>query len=145
MKSFFEEFKKFALRGNAIDLAVGVVIGAAFNSVTNSLVTNILTPPIGLMMGGIDFGSLSLVLMGNAVLHYGLFLQALVNFIITAFALFLLVRFINKLVRLAREDAQKEGQPAENKTPELMVLEEIRDSLRGVESKPSSVGETISA
>lgn len=145
MKSFFEEFKKFALRGNAIDLAVGVVIGAAFNSVTNSLVTNILTPPIGLMMGGIDFGSLSLVLMGNAVLHYGLFLQALVNFIITAFALFLLVRFINKLVRLAREDAQKEGQPAENKTPELMVLEEIRDSLRGVESKPAPVGETISA
>lgn len=145
MKSFFEEFKKFALRGNAIDLAVGVVIGAAFNSVTNSLVTNILTPPIGLMMGGIDFGSLSLVLMGNAVLHYGLFLQALVNFIITAFALFLLVRFINKLVRLAREDAQKEGQPAENKTPELMVLEEIRDSLRGVESKPTPVGETISA
>jgi large conductance mechanosensitive channel len=145
MKSFFEEFKKFALRGNAIDLAVGVVIGAAFNSVTNSLVTNILTPPIGLMMGGIDFGSLSLVLMGNAVLHYGLFLQALVNFIITALALFLLVRFINKLVRLAREDAQKEGQPAENKTPELMVLEEIRDSLRGVESKPAPVGETISA
>ncbi|MBP6868689.1 MAG: large conductance mechanosensitive channel protein MscL [Candidatus Pacebacteria bacterium] len=145
MKSFFEEFKKFALRGNAIDLAVGVVIGAAFNSVTNSLVTNILTPPIGLMMGGIDFASLSIVLMDNAVLHYGLFLQALVNFIITAFALFLLVRFINKLVRLAREDAQKEGQPVENKTPELMVLEEIRDSLRGVEAKPAPVSETISA
>jgi large conductance mechanosensitive channel len=145
MKSFFEEFKKFALRGNAIDLAVGVVIGAAFNSVTNSLVTNILTPPIGLMMGGIDFASLSFVLMDNAVLHYGLFFQALVNFIITAFALFLLVRFINKLVRLAREDAQKEGQPAENKTPELMVLEEIRDSLRGVESKQAPVNETISA
>ena len=87
MKHFFEEFKKFALRGNAVDLAIGVVIGAAFTAITNSLVTNILTPPIGLLLGGIDFSALGFTLQGDAVIQYGLFIEACVNFIITALAL----------------------------------------------------------
>lgn len=129
MKTFFEEFKKFALRGNAVDLAVGIVTGAAFTAVTNSLVNNILTPPIGLLVGGIDFSNLGVTLGGDAVLEYGLFIQAIVNFVITAFALFLLVRFINRLTQIAREEQQDGVQPPEQKSPELQVLEEIRDLL----------------
>ncbi|HEX2792183.1 MAG TPA: large conductance mechanosensitive channel protein MscL [Candidatus Paceibacterota bacterium] len=130
MKSFFEEFKKFALRGNSIDLAVGVVIGAAFTAITNSLVTNIITPPIGLLIGGIDFSSLGIELGGDAVIQYGLFIEAVMNFLITAFALFLFVKFINRVVHLARK-AEKDGTaPQAEKSPELAVLEEIRDSLK---------------
>lgn len=129
MKSFFEEFKKFALRGNAVDLAVGIVIGAAFTAVTNSLVNNILTPPIGLLVGGIDFSHLGFKLGGDAVIGYGLFIQSVINFVITAFALFLLVRFINRITQIAREEQQDGVQPPEQKSPELQVLEEIRDLL----------------
>ncbi|HEY4489013.1 MAG TPA: large conductance mechanosensitive channel protein MscL [Candidatus Paceibacterota bacterium] len=129
MKSFFDEFKQFALRGNAVDLAVGIVIGAAFTTVTNSLVNNILTPPIGLLAGGIDFSSLGFTLGGDVIIGYGVFLQAIINFVITALALFLLVRFINRLTRLAREEQQDGVQPQAEKSPELQVLEEIRDLL----------------
>lgn len=130
MKSFFEEFKKFALRGNSIDLAVGVVIGAAFTAITNSLVTNVLTPPIGLLLGGIDFSSLGVTLGGDAVIQYGLFIEACVNFVITAFALFLFVKFINRVVHLARKAEEDGTAPAAQKSAELAVLEEIRDSLK---------------
>lgn len=129
MKSFLEEFKTFALRGNVVDLAVGVVIGAAFTTVTNSLVTNVLTPPIGLLLGGIDFSSLGVTLGGDAVIGYGVFIQAIINFLITAFALFLFVRFINRLTRIAREEQQDGVQKPAEKSPELQVLEEIRDLL----------------
>lgn len=129
MKSFLDEFKKFALRGNAVDLAVGIVIGAAFTAVTNSLVTDIISPPIGLLVGGIDFSKLGVTLGGDAVVAYGLFIQAIVNFVITALALFLLVRFINRLTQRAREEQQDGVMPPEQKSPELTVLEEIRDLL----------------
>ncbi len=130
MKHFFEEFKKFALRGNAVDLAIGVVIGAAFTAITNSLVTNILTPPIGLLLGGIDFSALGFTLQGDAVIQYGLFIEACVNFIITALALFLFVKFINRLVLVARKEQEEGTAPASEKSQELVVLEEIRDALR---------------
>lgn len=129
MKSFLGEFKTFALRGNVVDLAVGVVIGAAFTAITNSLVNNVLTPPIGLLLGGIDFSKLGVTLGGEAVIAYGLFIQAVINFIITAFALFLFVKFINRLTRIAREEQQDGVQPQAAKSPELQVLEEIRDLL----------------
>src|SRR4051812_31426459 len=80
MKSFFEEFKKFALRGNVIDLAIGVVIGTAFSNITTSLVTNVITPPLGLLLGRIDFKDLVLNLGGTVEIHYGLFIQSVVNF-----------------------------------------------------------------
>jgi len=131
MKSFLEEFKKFALRGNAIDLAVGVVIGAAFTAITNSLVTNILTPPLSLLTKGINFADLAFAIPNTgAEIQYGLFIQAVITFIITAFALFLLVKLINHLTALARKDQEEGKTPPAAKSPELVVLEEIRDSLR---------------
>lgn len=131
MKSFLEEFKKFALRGNVMDLAVGVVIGTAFNNVVNSLVNNIITPPLGLLLGQIDFAELAVNLGGSVNIQYGLFIQAIVSFLITAFALFLLVRFMNRLSDITSEDGPvpEPVQPA--KSPELLVLEDIRDSIKG--------------
>lgn len=126
MKQFLSEFKTFALRGNAIDLAVGVVIGAAFNQVTTSLANNILTPPIGLLIGGVEFSKLAVPLGGKATLQYGLFLQALLNFLIIAVALFIFVKIINTLVRKQTQ----EKKPAPSDSPELSVLKEIRDAVR---------------
>lgn len=123
MKTFLKEFKSFALRGNALDLAVGVVIGAAFNSIVTSLVNNVLTPPLGLLMGGVDFSTLSFSLGGDVTIAYGLFLQALVSFVITAFALFLFIKFITKF-------AKEKPAPEAAKPADLKVLEEIRDLLK---------------
>ncbi len=130
MKSFFEEFKKFALRGNVIDLAVGVVIGTAFNNIVNALVTDIITPPLGLLLGRINFKDLSINLGGTVKIEYGLFIQALVTFVITAFALFLMVRFVNRLERIAARKEEAGTKPEDEKSAELKVLEEIRDSLK---------------
>lgn len=131
MKSFFDEFKKFALRGNAVDLAVGVVIGAAFSAITTSLVTNIITPPLSLLTRGINFADLAVAVPNtDATIQYGLFIQAVISFVLTAFALFLMVKGINHLVMKAkRDEAEGHGEP-ENKSAELLVLEEIRDSLK---------------
>lgn len=130
MKTFFLEFKKFALRGNAVDLAVGVVIGAAFNAVTNSLVNNVLTPPLSLLTKGINFSDLAVAIPNtDAHIQYGLFIQALISFVITAFALFLLVQAMNKLAAAAKKDQEDGVMPLPEKTPELKVLEEIRDTL----------------
>lgn len=123
MTSFLHEFKTFAVRGNALDLAIGVVIGAAFNSIVTSLVTNVITPPLGLLIGGVDFSDLVIPLGGEASIGYGLFIEAIISFIITAFALFLLVKFMNKFIRSA------EQEPAA-KTAEVKVLEEIRDLIK---------------
>jgi large conductance mechanosensitive channel len=127
MKSFLKEFKDFALRGNVLDLAIGVVIGTAFNNIITSLVTNVITPPFGLLLGNINFKDLILGLGGTVKIEYGLFIQAVIAFVLTAFALFLMVRFINRVVNAERH---KQPQPEETKSPELVVLEEIRDSLR---------------
>ncbi len=135
MKSFLEEFKKFALRGNVLDLAVGVVIGTAFSNITNSLVTNIITPPLGLLLGRIDFKDWALNLGGNVNIQYGLFLQSVIDFIIIALALFLVIRFINRLERLSRKEEEEGTAPAAQKSAELLVLEEIRDSLKSIQTK----------
>lgn len=127
MNGFFQEFKTFALRGNVLDLAIGVVIGTAFNSIVTSLVTNVLTPPLGLLTGNIDFKDLVVNLGGTVKIEYGLFIQAIISFIVTAFALFLFVRFMNRVIHKAREE---EPQPQDAKSPEVMVLEEIRDELK---------------
>ncbi|HYF29097.1 MAG TPA: large-conductance mechanosensitive channel protein MscL [Candidatus Paceibacterota bacterium] len=131
MKSFIKEFKEFALRGNAIDLAIGVVIGAAFNSIVTSLVTNVLTPPLSLLTRGINFGDLAIAVPNtDAQIQYGLFIQAVISFVITALALFLLVKALNRLAAAARrEEEQGKAEPAQ-KSAELVVLEEIRDSLK---------------
>ena len=100
----FKEFREFAMRGNVIDLAVGVIIGAAFGKITTSLVNDILMPPLGLVMGKMDFSNLALVLREGVgpelvKINYGLFINQVVNFIITAFAMFLVIRAINRLNR----------------------------------------------
>jgi large conductance mechanosensitive channel len=118
-----KEFKKFAMRGNVVDLAIGIIIGAAFNQVVNSLVNDIIMPPIGLVLGRVDFTNLFISLTGQqydslaaaqeagaATLNYGLFINALINFVIVAFAVFLLVRGMNRL------QGQAEEAPAEPTT-----------------------------
>ncbi len=126
MNSFIKEFKTFALRGNALDLAIGVVIGAAFTAITNSVVVDLLTPPIGLLAGGVNFGDLMIPLGKEGGIMYGHFIQVSINFVITAFALFLLVKFINKFLR----KAEQEPTAPPVKTPEVTLLEEIRDLLK---------------
>src|ERR1700712_2938859 len=109
--ALFDEFKKFAVRGNVVDLAIGVIIGASFTTIVNSLVNDVLMPPIGLALGGVDFSNFFIVLKGDSnvdtlaaaraakdvTLNYGLFVNAVINFVIVAFVLFLLIRQINKL------------------------------------------------
>jgi large conductance mechanosensitive channel len=127
MKSFLKEFEDFAVRGNALDLAIGVVIGAAFGQITNALSTNILTPFVGLFLGGYDFSKLSVTLLGDAQIQYGIFIQAVLNFILITFALFLLVKLINRITSRKKQEEAK-AKPVE--TEELRVLREIRDSLK---------------
>lgn len=95
----FKEFKEFAIKGNAIDLAIGVVIGAAFGKIVDSLVNNIIMPPFGLILGNLDFAGLKWTFPSGAVLGYGAFINAVVNFFIIAFAIFLFVKQINRFRR----------------------------------------------
>ena len=127
MKSFIEEFKTFAIKGNVIDLAVAVVIGAAFGKIVSSLVDNIITPLIGLLMGGVNFSGLAYT-VGNAEVTYGNFIQSIIDFTIVAFVIFLVVKGINKLKKKEEEPAveEKPTEPSE----EVKLLREIRDGLR---------------
>lgn len=93
----FKEFRDFAVKGNAIDMAVGIVIGAAFGKIVDSLVKDVLTPPLGILTGGLDFSSLKIPLYKEATINIGMFLNALISFVIVAFALFLIVKQVNLL------------------------------------------------
>jgi large conductance mechanosensitive channel len=135
----FEEFKKFAMRGNVIDLAVGVIIGASFTGIVNSLVKDVIMPPIGLALGGVDFANFFFVIKGDravdtltaataakdVTINYGLFINAIINFLIVAFVLFVLIRQMNKLV--APSPATEAALPP---SEEILLLREIRDSLK---------------
>jgi large conductance mechanosensitive channel len=119
-----QEFKEFATKGNAIDLAVGIIIGAAFGSIVNSLVNDIIMPPIGLILGGVDFKELMIVLKpatettAIVAIKYGAFINNVINFLIVAFSIFLLVKGMNTLRRKAEALAlkkQQEAKPAEKK------------------------------
>jgi large conductance mechanosensitive channel len=133
----FKEFRNFAMRGSVVDLAVGVVIGAAFTAIVNSLVKDILTPPIGWMTGGIEFSNFFFVLKGGhyatladaqkagaITVNYGIFLNAVLSFLIVAFLLFLVVRQLNRLA--ARPEPAPPAAPPED----VMLLREIRDLLK---------------
>jgi len=130
--ALLDEFKKFAMRGSVVDLAVGVVIGGAFGKIVSSFVNDVLMPPLGLLIGGVDFSGLALTLRAAegaapAVLwKYGAFVQSIVDFTIVAFAIFLVVKGMNSLQR------QQEAVPAPPAPPppEVVLLTEIRDSLR---------------
>lgn len=132
MKGFINEFKAFAVKGNVIDLAVAVVIGAAFGKIVSSLVDNIIMPLVGVLLGGINFSSL-MVQVGNASVTYGVFLQSVVDFVIVAFVIFLVVKGINAAQDFGKEEEEEEEEveekPAEP-SEEVKLLREIRDNLR---------------
>ena len=132
-----KEFKKFAMRGNVLDMAVGIIIGGAFGTIVKSLVSDVIMPPIGMLMGGMDFSELGWTLQAGAVdaagkvtaepviIKYGMFINAVIAFLIVAFAVFLLVKGVNKL-------AAKEEEKPKPKAPsnEEKLLGEIRDLLK---------------
>ena len=136
---FWGDFKAFAMRGNMIDMAVGVIVGGAFGKIVTSLVNDILMPPIGLLIGGVDFKDLKVVLsvpekfqLGNtplqpATINYGVFIQNILDFLIIAMCIFLMVRFISKLT--AKPEEPKPAAPAP-KPDDVVLLEEIRDLLK---------------
>ncbi len=128
MKSFLDQFKAFAMKGNVIDLAVAVVIGAAFGKIVSSLVEDIVMPIIGLFLGGVDFSGLSYTL-GSAVVSYGVFIQSVVDFVIVALAIFMVVRGINKAQEKVAKPVEVTEAPKEP-SEEVKLLTEIRDSLR---------------
>ena len=131
MKKFINEFKTFISRGNVLDLAVGVIIGGAFNTIVNSLVNDIFMPLIGIIIGGINFSGLVLKI-GEATIKYGLFIQNIINFLATAFCLFLLFRVINNFHKMKEKNEKKEEKKEEapKKSDEVVLLEEIRDLLK---------------
>lgn len=127
-----QEFKQFAVKGNVVDMAVGIIIGAAFAKIVSSLVGDLVMPPIGLLLGGVDFSDLSIVLKEAAegapavVIAYGKFIQTIIDFTIIAFAIFMAIKVINRL------KTQEEAKPAEPPAPsaEQVLLTEIRDLLK---------------
>jgi len=134
MKKFFGEFKEFVLRGNVVDMAVGVIVGAAFKAIVDSLVTNILNPIIGLITGGMDLSNALIVTIntsnGQVQLLFGAFISSIITFILTAFALFLIVRGINKIRSLAQKKKEEEPAAAPEPSNEEKLLTEIRDLLK---------------
>lgn len=124
------EFKEFINRGNVMDLAVAVIIGAAFGAIVTSLVDDIIMPIVGILLGGIDFTSLALSI-GNASIMYGSFIQTIVNFLIIAFAIFIMVRALNRMQARFQnpQEEEKAAAPSEPSTEER-ILGEIRDLLR---------------
>jgi len=130
--SMMSEFKAFAMRGNVVDMAVGIIIGGAFGKIVSSFVNDVLMPPIGMLLGGVDFSDLSVKLKDAAgdaaavTLNYGAFVQTIVDFLIIAFAIFVAIKAMNKLKK------EEEAAPAEPPKPsaEVQLLTEIRDSLK---------------
>ena len=125
MKKFLREFKEFAMRGNVMDLAVGVIVGGAFSSITTSLINDILMPIIGIFVSEASFADLT-VTVGSAVVAYGNFIQAVINFLIMAFVVFCMVKGINRLSRKKEEAPPPPPAPSQ----EEKLLTEIRDLLR---------------
>ncbi|MFP5222721.1 MAG: large-conductance mechanosensitive channel protein MscL [Acidobacteriota bacterium] len=127
------EFKEFAMRGNVMDLAVGVIIGASFGKIVSSLVADVIMPPVGMLLGGVDFTSLKLNLaapidgMKSATLNYGNFIQTLVDFTIVAFCIFLIVKGVNTLKRRMDKSEEPAAPPP---PPDVVLLTEIRDLLK---------------
>ena len=126
MKNMIKEFKTFISRGNVVDLAVGVVVGNAFKDIVNSLVDNIIMPVVGILIGGINFTTLSLTVWGVDI-KFGLLLQSIVDFFIIAFCIFMTIKVINKLSK-KKEEEKEEEVPV--KSDEALLLEEIRDLLK---------------
>ena len=130
MKNFFKEFKEFISRGNVIDLAVAVIIGAAFGKIVSSLVEDIIMPLLGIIVGK-NFSDLYVELNGSPLM-YGKFIQAIIDFLIVAFCIFVFTKIINKVKKKVDEKLKKEGKEPEKpkKSDDVILLEEIRDLLK---------------
>jgi large conductance mechanosensitive channel len=141
--TMLKEFREFAMRGNVVDMAVGIIIGAAFGKIVDSMVKDVIMPPIGVLLGRVDFSNLFLVIKqgttpgpyltidaaqkaGAVTLNYGVFVNNVISFIIVAFAVFLLIRVINRLRRKQEEQPAAAPPPAED----VLLLREIRDELK---------------
>jgi large conductance mechanosensitive channel len=124
--NLIQEFKTFAMKGNVLDMAIGIIIGAAFGKIVTSLVTDIILPPIGLLIGGIDFSGLSIALKSGVVIKYGLFINTVIDFIIVAFAIFLMIKTINRFKEKEKEMPSVPASPRE----EVVLLTQIRDLLK---------------
>lgn len=130
--SMVSEFKDFAMRGNVVDMAVGIVIGGAFGKIVSSFVADVLMPPIGILVGGVDFSSLAVTLQAAAegteavMLNYGSFIQTVIDFLIIAFAIFLVVKAMNSMKKKEVEEPAAPPKPSK----EEVLLTEIRDALR---------------
>jgi large conductance mechanosensitive channel len=133
------EFKKFAMRGNVVDMAVGIIIGASFGKIVSSLVSDVVMPPIGLLMGQVDFSQLFIDISGGeyaslaaaqeagaATINYGMFINTVLDFVIVAFAIFMIIRGMNKM---QKKEEEKPAEPAKP-SAEVQLLTEIRDSLK---------------
>ncbi len=141
--SMVSEFKEFAMRGNVVDMAVGIIIGGAFGTIVKSLVEDVIMPPIGLLLGGVDFSDFFITLKegaaagpyatiaaakeaGAVTLSYGMFINAVISFLIVAFAVFMLIKGLNSMKRKEEEKPAAPAEPAED----VLLLREIRDSLK---------------
>ncbi len=123
--SLIKEFKTFAMKGNVVDLAVGIIIGAAFGKIVSSLVNDIIMPPIGLLIGGLDFKNLAVSLPNNVKINYGAFINTVIDFVIVAFAIFMMIKALNSFKK------KQEEAPAPKKlSDEAVLLTEIRDLLK---------------
>lgn len=141
-----KEFREFIMRGSVVDLAIGIIIGAAFTSIVNSLVEDIIMPPIGLLLGGVDFSDIVITLQAATAdepavtMNIGVFINAVIAFLITAFAVFLIIKAFNEANRRLRREAQAkvEEKPAEPTVDEkiLVTLEKLNTTLERIESKP---------
>lgn len=127
MKKFIAEFKEFALKGNMVDLAIGMIIATAFNAVVKSIVDDVMMPIFGIILGGKDFSGLA-VKVGEAQIKYGMLIQNLINFVIIAFCLFMMVKVMNKIKNPKPVEEEKPAAPAP-KPDDIVLLEEIRDLL----------------
>lgn len=113
MKEFFNEFKKFAMRGNVMDMAVGIIIGAAFGKIVTSLVEDVIMPPVGLALGKVDFSDLAWKLTDDVAIKYGAFINTVISFVIVAFAVFILIKAVNTLqAKMLKEEADAEAAAA---------------------------------
>jgi len=124
-----DEFKQFAMRGNVTDMAVGIIIGCAFGKIVSSFVSDVIMPPIGLLIGGVNFTDLKIILKDGVTLNYGNFVQVTFNFLIIAFAIFMMIKLMNNLNRKKNEVSAAPATPPP--TPEdVVLLKEIRDLLK---------------
>jgi large conductance mechanosensitive channel len=133
MKKFIDEFREFALKGNVLDMAIGIIIGGAFGTIVSSLVKDVIMPPIGLLVGGVDFSDIKWTLRAAAdgkdavTMNVGVFLNNVISFLIVAWAVFMLVKGINMLRQ--RFEKEKEAAPPPPPAPSEVYLKEIRDAL----------------